>query len=212
MTLFPKENTVFAVGLTGGIGSGKSAVANEFHKLGILVIDADQASRQVVEPGSAALEAIAEHFGKSALQADGTLNRSSLRQKIFTDPSQRHWLEALLHPLIQQLILDSLCRATGPYTILESPLLLETNQHTLVDRVLVIDVPEEVQLLRATQRDNSSEAQIRAIIDSQINRQKRLALADDVLDNSGPIGDLTDAVLTLHSAYLRLARRHKPDN
>lgn len=206
------KNTVFTVGLTGGIGSGKSAVANEFQKLGILVIDADQAARQAVEPGSEALKAITEHFGENAKLADGTLNRTYLREKIFADPSQRHWLEALLHPLIRQLILESLNRATGPYTILESPLLLETNQHTLVDRVLVVDVPEEQQLIRAMERDNNSEEQIRAIIDSQISRQKRIALADDVLDNSGPIGDLTDAVAQLHSNYLALARRHKSKN
>jgi len=200
--------TVFTVGLTGGIGSGKSAVADEFRQLGILVVDADQAARQAVMPGSEALEHIAERFGGDALHTDGTLNRAHLRQKIFTDPTQRQWLEALLHPIIQQLILESLSRATGSYAVLESPLLLETNQHTLVDRVLLVDVPESLQLSRACQRDNDSETQIRAIIDSQMARQKRRDLADDVLDNSGSIGDLTDTVAQLHKYYLTLASRH----
>ncbi|WP_461482636.1 dephospho-CoA kinase [Porticoccus sp.] len=206
MTSSPsKKSSTLTIGLTGGIGSGKSVVANEFRKLGIAVIDADQAARQAVEPGSEALQGIVAQFGAAALLADGTLDRAYLRQKVFADPAQRQWLEALLHPIIQQLILESLSLETGPYTVLESPLLLETDQHALVDRVLVVDTSEALQISRACRRDNNTKSQIRAIIDSQMSREERLKRADDVLDNSGAIDDLGEAVARLHRHYLNLA-------
>jgi len=199
------KNHVFTIGLTGGIGSGKSAVANQFRALGIDVIDADQAARQAVEVGSDTLKTIADHFGEEALLGDGSLNRAYLRQVVFDDPSQRQWLESLLHPIIRDLIGQALQRVNGPYAILESPLLLETDQRLRVDRVLVVDVPEAVQIERTTIRDGGSESQILAIMKSQLTRKQRLSRADDILDNSGPLGDLTDAVAQLHKQYLNLA-------
>ncbi|TNE95082.1 dephospho-CoA kinase [Porticoccus sp.] len=200
-----KKFHVFTVGLTGGIGSGKSAVANQFRALGIDVIDADQAARQAVEVGSDTLKAIADHFGEEALLKDGSLNRAYLRKLVFDHPQHRQWLESLLHPIIRDLIDQALQRVNGPYAILESPLLLETDQHLRVDRVLVVDVPEAVQIQRARVRDGSSESQILAIMKSQLTREQRLSRADDILDNSGPPGDLTDAVAQLHKQYLKLA-------
>lgn len=199
----PKQK--FIVGLTGGIGCGKSAVAQQFRQLGIDVIDADQAAREAVLPGSNALKAIVEHFGDNAILEDSNLNRGYLRNIVFEDPQQRQWLEDLLHPIIRQIINNALSQASSPYAILESPLLLETDQHLMVDRVLVVDVPESLQVARAAQRDQTEEAKIRAIMNSQLNREERLAQADDVLDNSGPIGNLTDAVAQLHQSYLKLS-------
>lgn len=199
------KNHVFTIGLTGGIGSGKSAVANQFRALGIDVIDADQAARQAVEVGSDTLKAIAHHFGEEALLEDGSLNRAYLRKLVFDHPQHRQWLESLLHPIIRDLIGQALQHVNGPYAILESPLLLETDQHLRVDRVLVVDVPEAVQIKRATIRDGSSESQILAIMKNQLTREQRLSRADDILDNSGSPGDLTDAVAQLHKQYLKLA-------
>lgn len=201
----PDKTHVFTIGLTGGIGSGKSAVANQFRELGINVIDADQAARQAVEVGSDTLKTIAAHFGEKALLEDGSLNRAYIRKLVFDHPQQRQWLESLLHPIIRNLIDEALQHVNSPYAILESPLLLETDQHLSVDRVLVVDVPETVQIQRATTRDGSSESQILAIMRSQLTREERLSRADDILDNSGPAGDLTDAVAQLHKQYLKLA-------
>ena len=199
--------TRFVVGLTGGIGSGKSAVARCFERLGITVINADIASRKVVEPGMPALAAIAERFGDTILLPDGQLDRAALRQRIFTDPAAKTWLEQLLHPLIRIWIQDQLAAAPGPYVVLESPLLLETSQHQRMSRVLVVDVPEAVQIARATARDANSEEQIRAIMASQMPRAERLARADDVVDNSGSLGQLQQQIDVLHGHYLREAAR-----
>jgi dephospho-CoA kinase len=198
---------MFVVGLTGGIGSGKSAVANCFRQLGITVVNADEASRRVVEPGSPALAAIARHFGDEILQGDGSLDRAALRARIFADAAAKQWLEALLHPLIAEWIAQRLAEAQSSYAILESPLLLETSQHQRVKRVLVVDVPEETQIARATARDANSETQIRAIIASQLPREERLARADDVLDNSGDLASLPAKVASLHQRYLAMAGR-----
>jgi dephospho-CoA kinase len=207
MTATAPANSRYTIGLTGGIGSGKSAVAKEFLKLGITVVDADQAAREAVLPGTPALTAIAEHFGYGILLPDGNLNRAALRDLVFANPTERHWLEALLHPVIRQIVLNALNRAASPYLILESPLLFETDQHTLTNRVLVVDVPEELQIKRACQRDNNNEAQIRAIMASQMARPDRLARADDVVDNSGTPEELSQAVLKLHQQYLVLAKQ-----
>ncbi|PHQ58502.1 MAG: dephospho-CoA kinase [Porticoccus sp.] len=199
---------MFTVGLTGGIGSGKSAVAQLFRQRGITVVDADQAARAAVLPGSPALAKIRAHFGAAVLKEDGSLNRAWLREAVFADPEQRQWLEALLHPAIAVLIDEALNSTTSPYAILESPLLLETSQHTLVDRVLVVDVSEATQVTRAMQRDGSDEAQIRAIMDAQISRHARLGKADDIIDNDGPLAVLEPAVAALHRRYLALAGQH----
>ena len=169
------------------------------------MVDADQAAREAVLPGSAALAKIRTHFGAAVLNDDGSLNRAWLREAVFSDPEQRQWLEALLHPAIAELIGEALDNATGRYAILESPLLLETLQHTLVDRVLVVDVSEATQVARASRRDGNDEAQIRAIMETQISRHARLGRADDIIDNDGPLSALEPAVATLHQHYLALA-------
>ncbi len=192
------------LGLTGGIGSGKSAAAQCFVDLGVHLVDADNAARWVVEPGRPALTQIAEHFGPSVLQADGTLNRSALRELIFKDPQQRVWLEGLLHPLIREEILQYLARAESAYAILVSPLLLETSQHQMVQRVLVIDVPESVQIERTVLRDKTNEAQVRAILKAQASREERLSRADDVIVNDRDPAWLKSEVERLHHFYLTL--------
>jgi dephospho-CoA kinase len=201
---------MFVVGLTGGIGSGKSVVGKLFADLGIKVVDADQAARAVVEPGTDALKQIAAHFGDDILNQDNQLNRATLRQRIFSDNNAKAWLEELLHPLINQWIEAQLAIANSPYAILESPLLLEIGQSGRVDRVLVVDVPEAVQLERAMARDNNDESQIKAIIASQLPRQARLDKGDDVIDNSGTPDALKAQVIQLHEQYLNLAKtKHK---
>ncbi|MEZ5530249.1 MAG: dephospho-CoA kinase [Porticoccaceae bacterium] len=207
MTATAPANSRYIIGLTGGIGSGKSAVANEFLNLGITVVDADQAAREAVFPGTPALKAIAEHFGNGILLPNGSLDRAALREIVFANPTERLWLQALLHPIIRKIVIDALNRAASPYVILESPLLLETDQHTLTNRVLVVDVPEELQIKRAGQRDNNNEEQIRAIMASQMARPDRLARADEVVDNSGTPEELGQAVLKLHQQYLILAKQ-----
>lgn len=202
-----KKTTGYVVGLTGGIASGKSAVAAVFRSLGVLVVDADQLAREVVEPGQAALEQIASHFGDSTITPAGTLDRAALRTLVFSDPEQKSWLEGLLHPLIGELLKTRLCECESDYAVLESPLLLETEQHTLVDRVLVVDVDEEMQFARATARDGSDADTIRSIIASQMDRNRRLELADDVLDNQASLESLTESVEALHLKYQKLAKK-----
>ncbi|HEX8586542.1 dephospho-CoA kinase [Pseudomonas sp.] len=192
------------LGLTGGIGSGKSAAAQCFIDLGVHLVDADNAARWVVEPGRPALAQVAEHFGPSVLQADGTLNRSALRELIFKDPQQRVWLEGLLHPLIREEIRQYLARAESAYAILVSPLLLETSQHQMVQRVLVIDVPESVQIERTVLRDKTNEGQVRAILKVQASREERLSRADDVIVNDRDPAWLKSEVERLHHFYSTL--------
>lgn len=192
------------LGLTGGIGSGKSAAAEAFAELGIETIDADHAARWVVEPGRPALAAIVDRFGEAVLQADGQLNRAALRERVFADPQQRQWLEKLLHPLIRAEISSFLSAAQSPYAILVSPLLIESGQHKRVQRVLVVDVPSELQMARAVQRDQVSEAQLRAIMQAQLDRDERLKYADDVLCNAADKAALQREVQRLHAYYLTL--------
>ncbi len=192
------------LGLTGGIGSGKSAAAEHFAALGVHVVDADHAARWVVEPGRPALSQIAEHFGEQVLQADGQLNRGALRALIFSDPEQRRWLEALLHPLIREAIADNLAQAQSPYAILVSPLLIESGQYITTQRVLVIDVPQALQIQRTLKRDNTSEEQVHAILKVQASREERLRHADDVLTNDRDLEALKTEVERLHDFYLTL--------
>lgn len=191
--------------MTGGIGSGKSTVAEQFKKLGASYVDADIVARDVVAPGTACLAAIKTRFGDNILQTDGELDRAALRQLIFQDSSAKQWLEALLHPAIRQQMLRQLANSTTPYTFLVAPLLLENGLNKLVQRVLVIDVTEDTQLLRAAQRDNNSTAQIKAIMAAQFSRQQRLAMADDVIDNNGTTKQLLQQVTHLHAKYLELS-------
>lgn len=195
----------FVIGVTGGIGSGKTAATDAFIALGINVVDADLMSREVVKPGKPALAAIAEHFGQNILQADGWLDRKALREVIFHDASEKKWLESLLHPLIRQEIITRLQSSESPYTLLSSPLLLETDQHKLCNRVLLIDAPEALQLQRTLERDHSSADTVRAIMASQFSRQQRLDMADDVIVNDTDLASLHNAVLTMHEKYLELS-------
>ncbi|MCE2572057.1 dephospho-CoA kinase [Motilimonas eburnea] len=188
------------IGLTGGIGSGKSAAAKCFKALGIQVVDADVVAREVVEPDSTsgALAQITAHFGQQILTDAGELDRAKLRQLIFADASEKQWLNALLHPLIRQSLLAQLEACQGPYAILEAPLLIENQLQQYISKLVVVDVPEALQLSRAMSRDNNSEAQIRSIMAAQVTRSVRLAEADFVLDNSGDLGQLAQQVTALH--------------
>ena len=199
---------MFVLGLTGGIGSGKTAASNFFASLGILVVDADIVAREIVEPGKPAWQAIKDRFGDDALQQDGTLNRAWLRQKVFAEPDERKWLESQTHPRIRDEIISQLAAATSPYAVLASPLLFESRQNELADRTLVIDVPEETQVERASHRDSNQAEQIRRIIAAQMPRQERLDRADDSVDNSGSLQDLHQHLRPLHQMYLQLAENH----
>ena len=198
----------FIVGITGGIGSGKSAVTARFESRGIVVVDADVAARVVVEPGKPALEAIAGHFGAELILADGTLDRAALRRRVFADEAERRWLEQLTHPLIAEEIMAQLEASTSPYTILSSPLLLETSQKNLADCIVVVDVPEALQLQRTMQRDNNDEAQVRRIMAAQMARPERLQWADIVIDNSRTLEELDEVVEELHKEFLLRAERN----
>lgn len=201
------------LGLTGGIGSGKTAASDYLASKGISIVDSDMIAREIVQPGQPAWRAIREHFGEQAIQGSGPqqgqLDRAWLRQQIFADPSQRQWLEQLTHPLIRQRTLASLQAATSAYVVLASPLLLESGQKTLVQRVLVIDVPADVQEQRAGLRDGNSAEQIRAIMAAQISRAERLQQADDIADNSATPQHLQQQLDNLHQQYLALASQHK---
>ncbi len=195
------------IGLTGGIGSGKTTVTDYFSGLGIEIIDADIIAREVVAVGSLALQAIAEHFGHQFIQEDGQLNRASLRERIFSNDDDRLWLNALLHPLIRQNIVSQTKAATSRYCILVAPLLIENNLQGLVDRVLVIDVSEQTQLSRAMQRDNSTEKEISTIIASQTSRSSRVQVADDIISNdNSSLSDIQETVKALHKKYLALTK------
>ena len=196
----------WTLGLTGGIGSGKSAVAQCFTDLGVSLIDADHAARWVVEPGRPALAQIAERFGEGVLQADGQLDRAALRGLIFQDPSQRRWLETLLHPLIGQEISQYLASAQSPYAILVSPLLIESGQHHITQRILVIDAPEHLQMQRTMHRDQTSAEQVQAILQAQATRAERLRHAHDVLVNDRDLHWLQGEAERLHHFYLTLRK------
>ncbi|HBK37772.1 MAG TPA: dephospho-CoA kinase [Halomonas sp.] len=191
------------VGLTGGIGSGKSTVARAFGSLGIGWVDADDVAREVVMPGEPALAAISEHFGNDVLHADGTLNRAALRSIVFDNPTERKWLESVTHPRVRERILVHLERLQrqSPYVLLVSPLLFESGQDKLVDRTVVVDVPLELQLSRTRARDDVSEAQVHAILAAQLPREERLTKANDVIDNSGDHASMMQQVTQLDQHY-----------
>ena len=190
------------IGLTGGIGSGKTAVSDIFHNFGIDIIDADVSSRSVVEKGQPALVDIQDHFGNEVLDSQNNLDRAKLREIIFQDPQERVWLEELLHPKITQHIKDQLKASKSPYCILVSPLLLETEQKNFCSSVLVVDVPEELQISRTLKRDGVSEEQIKSIIVAQIDREQRLEQADQIIINDGSLEELKKKILVLHTKYL----------
>lgn len=196
---------MFVVGLTGGVGSGKSVVAALFADQGITVINADALAREVVAVGSDALKKIAAHFGDNIFDETGELKRSELRRIVFAQEQERIWLEQLLHPLIATLLRTRIAECRSKYCIVESPLLLETAQHEMVDRILVIDTSEQTQLQRTLQRDGSDERTVRAIIASQMSRADRLQRADDIIVNEGSLERLESEVANLHRSYLTMA-------
>lgn len=199
------RNKKLVIGLTGGIGSGKTAASDFFESLGICVVDADIEARKVVEPGTETLEKIKQHFGSGVLNDDGSLNRPWLREKVFQSPEERVWLESVTHPAIRQCIVDKLAASQSPYSILVSPLLFESGQDTLTNRVLLIDVPETLQIKRASQRDQNSEAQVKAILEAQLPRDDRRSKADDIIINDQDLGYLQTECLKLHQQYLSLS-------
>lgn len=199
---------VFRVGLTGGIASGKSTVARLFESLGVPVIDTDVLAREVVAPGQPLLGQIASRFGPGVLSADGGLDRAALRAIVFADPAARADLEQLTHPAIRALLEERSAALGGRYQVLVIPLLVETGRRTPVDRVLVVDTSEALQIRRLQARDGSTLEQARQILSAQASREARLAAANDVITNDGDLAALRDRVEALHAQYLRLADTH----
>ena len=195
----------YIVGLTGGIGCGKSTVTALFAKLGVQHVDADIVAREVVMPGTACFDAICEQFGNNVITESGTLDRAALRQRIFTNNTDKLWLEQLLHPAIRTELLQQLAALSSPYVLLVAPLLLENALDKYVHRVLVIDLPEALQLQRAMARDNADQQQIQAIMAAQMTRDARLQRADDIINNDSTVAALQDQVNRLHRYYLQQA-------
>lgn len=197
---------MYIVAITGGIGSGKTTIANQFAELGIEIVDADVIAREVVEPGTPALAAIAAQFGPEMLDPQGRLDRRRLRERVFSDPDAKAWLNGLLHPLIRQEMLRQCANARSPYCLLVVPLLIENRLTQLANRVLVIDVDEATQIERTCRRDGVSRAQAEAILAAQASRAERLAAADDVLDNQNDAADtIKRRILALHETYMAFA-------
>lgn len=196
---------IYKIGLTGGIGSGKSLSAHYFAELGVPIIDADAMSRKLVAPGQPALTKIIERFGSTLIQENGELNRLALREIIFNDPKHKHWLEKLLHPLIKDAILDEIHHIHAPYCIIVIPLLAETHAayQNLLDHIIVIDVSEAEQLSRASMRDKTTQRLVQKIISSQASRQKRLSIADTIIENNATTDDLKNKIKNLHKSFLK---------
>ncbi len=199
------------VGLTGGIGTGKSTVADLFSERGVPIVDTDLIARQLVEPGMPALEAIRAAFGESVMQAGGALDRAALRKRVFADASARKQLESILHPLIRQAVRQALDALDAPYVVVVIPLLVETDGYGgLLDRILVVDCPEDVQIARVMARSGLSREEVQAILDSQARRSERLDAADDVIANSGSPDALHDTVAQLDTRYRALSAHLSP--
>ncbi|WP_350314609.1 dephospho-CoA kinase [Pseudoalteromonas sp. TB43-MNA-CIBAN-0091] len=196
----------WVLGLTGGIGCGKTAVSNMLAELGITIVDADIIARQVVEPGTEGLNAIVKHFGTDILNEHGALNRSELRARIFSNTEQKAWLNALLHPLIRTKLITDLKNAQSDYVVLVAPLLFENKLDSYCHRTLLIDVPKEVQIARTTQRDKISIEQAEQIIDAQMSREHKQQKADDILNNNRDLSDVKQDLLKLHNYYLQQAK------
>jgi dephospho-CoA kinase len=200
----------FVIGLTGGIGSGKSAAAEEFARLGASVVDTDAIAHELTERGGAALPQLERLFGAEFIAASGAMDRKKMRKRVFSDPVAKEALEALLHPLIRQESRRRIAAASGPYVVQVVPLLVESPDYRQrVDRVLVVDAPEETQVARVRARSQLSESEIQAILRSQASRAERLAAADDVIDNSGTLDALRKQVAALHAQYEKMTRNVK---
>ncbi len=196
---------MYIIGLTGGIGSGKSTVADLFKQQGVTVIDADDVARKICEPGQEAYQAIIEHFGANILQSNGSIDRSKLRQRIFEQDLERQWLESLLHPMIRRQMTELAKDSDSAYTILMIPLLTESNNFDDLDRTLVVDTPEPIQIERTCKRDHADEILIRKMMAAQNSRDERLSYADDVIQNDGDLESLAEEVALLHQMYLQLS-------
>ena len=202
---------MYRVGLTGGIGSGKSTVAELFAALGVPVIDTDVIARQLTKPGGAALKAIRIAFGETVIQPDGTLDRAVLRRRVFAHAAARHQLEAIMHPLIRQGVDHMLATLTAPYALIVIPLLVETGGYRdILNRVLVVDCPEEMQIARVKARSGLTHDETRAILEAQAERAERLAVADDIIVNTTTMEALRAKVAALHQRYLALAAASPP--
>lgn len=197
---------MLTIGLTGGIGSGKSTVAKYFSELGIEIIDTDELAREVVQPGTEALNKIIEKFGAGILDKEQHLDRKKLRNIIFKDVEARQWLEQLLHPLIRQCMRERIAHVKSPYCVAVIPLLVETKPNKSIHRVLVVDSPENLQISRVQQRDKLTSAQVNAILKAQASRDQRLSAADDVIHNDGNLNHLKQQVTQLHQRYLKLSQ------
>jgi len=200
------------VGLTGGIGTGKSAVTDCFVELGVPVLDADALARELVAPGQPALRELVKAFGTEVLDADGNLDRRRMREIVFRDPNRRKRLESILHPLIRREMEQRVRRINAPYCVLSIPLLLETQQTDLVDRVLVVDAPAELQIERVQTRDGTPRSTIEKILNAQLSREARFAAADDIIRNDSTRNALRTRVHRLHRRYLRLSGADLPPN
>ncbi|HHF6556611.1 TPA: dephospho-CoA kinase [Haemophilus influenzae] len=199
----------YIVGLTGGIGSGKTTIANLFADLGVPLVDADVVAREVVAKGSPLLSKIVEHFGSQILTKQGELNRAALRERVFCNDEEKQWLNNLLHPAIRERMKQQLSEQTAPYTLFVVPLLIENKLTALCDRILVVDVSPQTQLARSAQRDNNNFEQIQRIMNSQVSQQARLKWADDMINNDTDLAQnlphLQKKVLELHQFYLQQA-------
>jgi dephospho-CoA kinase len=202
---------MFTVGLTGGIGSGKSTVADCFAALGVPVVDTDVIARELTAPGGAALDAIRAAFGEAVMQTDGTLDRAALRRRAFTDAAARRQLEAILHPRIRRVVEQTLAALAAPYALVVIPLLVETGGYRdLLNRVLVVDCPEDLQIARVVARSGLTRDEVMAILAAQASRAERLAVADDVLVNTASPEALRAHVAALHRRYRTLANAPSP--
>ena len=197
------------IGLTGGIGSGKTAAANHFGFLGIDIVDADLASRAVVEPGQPALEAIAEHFGAAIIGADGGLDRAKLRKLVFAEESERKWLQRLLHPLISDYLAVQISGSNSTYCLLVNPLLLESSQSQWCRKIIVVDTAIETQIQRTMSRDDNNREQVQSIVNAQMSRDDRLSAADFILLNDQGMDDLKKSVEKIHGELVNLCQKQR---
>lgn len=198
---------MLVIGLTGGIGSGKSTVAKLFADRGVVIVDADEVAREITQPSEPAFNSIIKHFGNTILQADQTLDRAQLRHLIFKDAKARLWLENLLHPIIREKMKEKIAQLTGPYCLAVIPLLLEVEFFSFINRILVVDASAHQQIERVMARDNMIKTDIEAIIQTQANRETRRAKAQDVIMNDGSLADLIPQVDKLHQKYLQMAHQ-----
>ena len=193
------------VGLTGGIGSGKSAAANFFQNEGITVIDSDGLSREVIEEGTPGFMSIVDYFGSKIIDSDGSINRAHLRKEVFDDGKKKKLLESIIHPLVRDLMVKKIAASNSPYSIIMVPLIFETNSMSNYNRILVIDCDPKLQLERARLRDNNSKAQIQKIMDSQCSREERISIANDIIPNNDSLENLKIRSIAMHKFYLGLS-------